>query len=76
MYQALEVASSETAASAAASALHIYYVVIGGRFVPPYEQIVKSMVLFKHILARILKNNVDFFKMIFKIICLNLAKSS
>ena len=27
----------QAAASAAASALHIYYVVIGGRFVPPYK---------------------------------------
>ena len=43
MYQALEVASSETAASAAASALCIYYVVIGGRFAPPYKYMVKYM---------------------------------
>ena len=41
MYQALEVASSETAAPAAASALYIYYVVIGGRFAPPYKYMVK-----------------------------------
>ena len=41
MYQALEVASSETAAPAAASALNIYYVVIGGRFAPPYKYMVK-----------------------------------
>ena len=41
MYQALEVARSETAAPAAASALYIYYVVIGGRFAPPYKYMVK-----------------------------------
>ena len=41
MYQALEVASSETAAPAAASAFYIYYVVIGRRFAPPYEYMVK-----------------------------------
>ena len=41
MYQALEVASSEAAAPAAASALHIYYVVIWGRFAPPYKYMVK-----------------------------------
>ena len=41
MYQALEVASSEAAAPAAASALYIYYVVIGGRFAPPYKYMVK-----------------------------------
>ena len=41
MYQALEVAGSETAAPAAASALYIYYVVIGGRFAPPYKYMVK-----------------------------------
>ena len=38
MYQALEVASSETAA---ASALYVYYVVIWGRFAPPYKYMVK-----------------------------------
>ena len=31
MHQALEVASSEAAAPAPASALYIYYVVVGGR---------------------------------------------
>ena len=41
MYQALEVASSETAAPAAASALYIYYVVLGGRFAPLYKYMVK-----------------------------------
>ena len=41
MYQALEVASSETATPAAASVLYIYYVVIGGRFAPLYKYIVK-----------------------------------
>ena len=41
MYQALEVASSEAAAPAAASALYIYYVVVGGRFAPPYKYMVK-----------------------------------
>ena len=41
MYQALEVASSETAAPAAASALYIYYVVIVGRFAPLYKYMVK-----------------------------------
>ena len=41
MYQALEVASSEAAAPAAASALYIYYVVIGERFAPPYKYMVK-----------------------------------
>ena len=41
MYQALEVASSETAAPAAASTLYIYYVVTGGRFAPPYKYMVK-----------------------------------
>ena len=41
MYQALEVASSEAAAPAAASALYIYYVVIGGRYAPPYKYMVK-----------------------------------
>ena len=42
MYQALEVASSE-AAALAASALYIYYVVIGGRFAHPYKYMVKYM---------------------------------
>ena len=43
MYQALEVASSEAAAPAAASALYIYmyYIVIGGRFAPLYKYKVK-----------------------------------
>ena len=41
MWQALEVASSGAAASAAASAVCIYDVVIGGRFAPPYKYIVK-----------------------------------
>ena len=41
MHQALEVANFETAAHAAASALNIYYVVIGGRFAPPYKYMVK-----------------------------------
>ena len=41
MYQALEVASFEAAAPAAASALHIFYVVIGKRFAPPYKNTVK-----------------------------------
>ena len=31
----------QAAASAAASALYIYYVVIGGRFAPPYKYMVK-----------------------------------
>ena len=39
--QALEVASSGVAASAAASALYIYYVVIRGRFAPPYKYTMK-----------------------------------
>ena len=41
MYQALEVASSEAAAPAAASASYIYYVVIMGRFAPPCRYMVK-----------------------------------
>ena len=41
MYQALEVASSEAAAPAAASALYIYYDVIGGCFAPSYKYMVK-----------------------------------
>ena len=41
IYQALEVASSEAPAPAAVSALYIYYVVIGGRFAPPYKYMVK-----------------------------------
>ena len=41
MWQALEVASSGAAASTAASAVCIYYVIIGGRFAPPYKCIVK-----------------------------------
>ena len=43
MYQALEVASSEAAAPAVASALYIYYVVAGGRFPPPYKYMVKYL---------------------------------
>ena len=31
----------QAAASAAASALYIYYVIIGGRFAPPYKYMVK-----------------------------------
>ena len=42
MWQALEVASSGAAASAAASAVCIYDVVIGGRFAPPYKYMVKN----------------------------------
>ena len=42
MYQALEVASSEAAAPAAASALYIYYVVIGGREAQPYNYMVNT----------------------------------
>ena len=47
MLQALEIASFGAAAgpaaatSAAASAVCIYYVVIGGRFAPPYKYIVE-----------------------------------
>ena len=43
MYQALEVASSETAPPAAASASYIYYVVIGGHFAPLYKYMVKCI---------------------------------
>ena len=47
--QALEIASSGAAASAAsaafaaASAVCIYYVVIGGRFAPPYKYMVQCI---------------------------------
>ena len=33
--------NTDAAAGAAASALYIYYVVIGGRFAPPYKHMVK-----------------------------------
>ena len=48
-----------------------YHVLTRGREAPPHNYVVKSMILFKTILARILKSNLDFFSRFF---CQNIEK--